>query len=165
MSSHYRHTQVGWVLVAVLGGLGAFLYVQLQRDGVPQVWFPLGILAAVKRNTWIDRSVLTFALAGFTVPPFWLGILLILVFPLGLGLFYTSGRGGLAHLVLPTIALSMTFIGRLTRVIRGLMVEILMADYVRTAHAKGVRPLLVIWRHAFRNVLLAVSTVLSMSTV
>ncbi len=158
-SLRYRTPALGLVLQSLPATIELSTAAFLLTIGVS---FPLGILAAVKRNTWIDRSVLTFALAGFTVPPFWLGILLILVFPLGLGLFYTSGRGGLAHLVLPTIALSMTFIGRLTRVIRGLMVEILMADYVRTAHAKGVRPLLVIWRHAFRNVLLAVSTVLGL---
>lgn len=124
--------------------------------------FPLGILAAVKRNTWIDRLVLAFALAGFTVPPFWLGILLILIFPLRFGMFYTSGRGELAHLVLPAFTLAMAFVGRLTRVIRGLMIEVLVADYIRTAYAKGAYPALVLWRHAFRNVLLAVSTVLGL---
>jgi peptide/nickel transport system permease protein len=124
--------------------------------------FPLGIIAAVKRNTWIDRAVTTFALAGFTVPPFWLGILLILVFPLGLGMFYTSGRGTPQHLVLPSIALALTFVGRLTRVIRGSMIEILLMDYVRTAHAKGVPRWQVLWRHAFRNVLLSVATLLGL---
>lgn len=124
--------------------------------------FPLGVLAAVHRGTWLDRLVSTFALAGFTIPPFWLGILLILVFPLGLKVLYTSGFGGWDHLILPATALALTFVGRLTRVIRGSMIETLAADYVRTARAKGAPERLVLSRHAFRNVLLAVSTLLGL---
>jgi peptide/nickel transport system permease protein len=124
--------------------------------------FPLGVLAAVHRGTWLDRLVSTFALAGFTIPPFWLGILLILVFPLWLKVLYTSGFGGWDHLILPATALALTFVGRLTRVIRGSMIETLAADYVRTARAKGAPERLVLSRHAFRNVLLAVSTLLGL---
>jgi len=126
------------------------------------VAFPLGIIAAMHRDTWMDRLVSTFALAGFTIPPFWLGILLILVFPLGLKVLYTSGIGGWEHLVLPATALALTFAARLTRVIRGSMIEVLGADYVRTARAKGAPERLVLTRHAFRNVLLSVATLLGL---
>ncbi|ADE15921.1 binding-protein-dependent transport systems inner membrane component [Nitrosococcus halophilus Nc 4] len=124
--------------------------------------FPLGILAAVRRGTIWDRVATTFALVGVSVPNFWLGPLLILVFSIGLGWFPVSGRTGWDSLVLPALTLGSAMAAILSRMVRAALLEVLGEDYIRTAKAKGLSLSRVIGRHALRNALLPVITVLGL---
>ncbi len=141
-------------LPATLQLAGAALLVSLAA-GVP-----LGILAGTRPNSGWDHASMALAVLGQTVPAFWLGILLILLFPLRLGWFYTSGYGTLGHLVLPAVTLGMFHVARLARLTRGGMLDVLNMDYVRTARAKGVPAGAVIRRHALRNTLLPLLSIL-----
>lgn len=124
--------------------------------------FPLGILAAVRRGTVWDRLATSLALVGASVPSFWLGPVLILVFSVGLGWFPVSGREGLASLVLPALTLGSAMAAILSRMVRAALLEVLGEDYIRTAWAKGLSPGQVIGRHALRNALLPLITVLGL---
>jgi peptide/nickel transport system permease protein len=119
---------------------------------------PIGILSATKRNSIWDRLAMLFALAGQSMPVFWVATMLILVFGVKLQWLPIAGRGGLDHLILPAIALGLFSVARNARVIRSSMLEVLSADYVRTARAKGLRGRVVVMRHAFRNALLPIVT-------
>src|SRR5438876_3626629 len=99
---------------------------------------PAGIISAVRRNTMLDYVSTIVALLGQSMPTFWLGIMLILVFSLQFNLLPSSGRGGLAHLILPAITLGLFTTARITRLTRSGMLEALNQDYIRTARAKGV---------------------------
>jgi ABC-type dipeptide/oligopeptide/nickel transport system permease component len=99
---------------------------------------------------------------GQAIPPYWLGIMLILVFSVALGWFPTSGRGTLAHLVLPAITLGSVLMALVTRLVRSGMLDVLGEDYVRTARAKGLRERVVIMRHALRNILIPLVTVVGL---
>ena len=126
------------------------------------VGIPLGILAAVRRGTIFEVVGMGVALVGQAVPGFWLGLMLILVVGVQWQLLPTFGRGGLSHLILPAITLSSYTAAILVRILRSSMLEVLGADYVRTAHAKGLRPRTVVLKHAFRNALIALVTVLGL---
>jgi peptide/nickel transport system permease protein len=123
---------------------------------------PLGILAAVGRQTWLDAFAMVLALIGQATPNFWLGIMLILLFAVDLRWFPASGRGGLAHLVLPTITLATFPLALNARMVRSAMLEVLGEDYVRTARAKGLSERLVVYKHALRNALNPVITVVGL---
>jgi len=123
---------------------------------------PLGILAAVRPHTMIDRGARFASLIGACIPSFWLGPLLILVFSMHLGWLPVSGRGGLAHLVLPATTLGLGMSGILVRLTRTSLMDALAADFVRTAHAKGLPPWRVIGAHALRNALLPVTTMVGL---
>lgn len=118
----------------------------------------LGVLAALYRNSWIDLLVTGFTMIGLAVPAFWLGLMLILIFAVQLHLLPVSGSDGNLSIILPAITLSMQSTARLCRLVRSGMIEVLNADYVRTARAKGLLEGRVIWIHAFRNALLPVVT-------
>lgn len=124
--------------------------------------FPLGIIAATRRNTVWDQTAMGFSLLGISIPHFWLGPLLILVFSLGLGLFPVSGREGLSSLVLPAITLGTALAAILSRMVRASLLEVLNEDYVRTARAKGLTERRVIIGHALRNALMPVITLLGL---
>ena len=115
---------------------------------------PLGVLSAVKRGTVLDYVGRTFALFGQALPPFWLGIMLILLFSVQLDLLPTSQRGGPDHYVLPAITLGWLAAAGLMRLVRSSMLEVLDSEYVKLARAKGVGSMSVIWKHAFRNALI-----------
>ncbi len=132
---------------------------------------PLGVLAAARRGTLIDRGVMGFAVAGISVPYFWLGLMLVVLFAVKLGWLpavgyesiFSRDLGSLRYLVLPVIALGFSesaFIARLTRTT---MVEVLKADYVRTATSKGLPRRRVLYRHALPNTLLLVVTGVGLS--
>jgi peptide/nickel transport system permease protein len=123
---------------------------------------PLGIIAAIRRNTAWDTSAMSFSLLGVSIPNFWLGPLLILLFSLWLGWFPVSGQGGLASVVLPALTLGTGLAAVLSRMVRSSMLEVLHEDYLRTARAKGIPPLRVILHHALRNALLPVITLLGL---
>lgn len=119
---------------------------------------PLGVVAAVKKDTWIDRGAMAFSLLGVSIPNFWLGPLLILMFSIGMGWFPVSGREGWSSLVLPAITLGTALAAILSRMIRSSLLEVLNEDYIRTAHAKGLSRFQVIIKHGLRNALLPVIT-------
>ena len=115
------------------------------------VALPLGILAAVRENTWVDRSVLMVALIGQAMPSFWLGLILMVVLGLNLGWLPISGTGSWEHYVMPSIVLSFSAIPSLMRLTRSGMIEALASDYIRTARAKGLSRLSILVKHGFRN--------------
>ncbi len=122
---------------------------------------PLGLLAAIFKNSWIDYVARLVALLGQTMPSFWLAIMLIIIFSVNLKWLPISGATGWRNLLLPAIALASTPIGSLTRLLRSSMVEVLSQDYVRTARSKGLPQKIIILRHALRNALIPSVTLLS----
>ena len=120
---------------------------------------PAGIISAVRRNTMLDYVSTVVALLGQSMPTFWLGIMLILVFSVQFNLLPSSGRGGLAHLILPAITLGLFTTARITRLTRSGMLEALNQDYIRTARAKGVGGPPVIWKHALKNAAIPIVTI------
>ena len=126
------------------------------------VAIPLGVLAAVFRNSWVDYLTSGLALLGQAAPNFWLGFMLILLFAVQLRWVPTSGRGTLAHLALPALTLALQPIAKIARLTRSEMLEVLGANYVRTAHAKGIAPARVTLGHALKNASLSIVTVLGL---
>jgi len=120
---------------------------------------PLGLIAALGRNSWLDVAAMGVALLGVAMPSFWLGFLLIFVFSLHLGWLPATGGGDLPHLVMPAVALGTIAAAIIARLTRSSMLEVLGQDYVRTARAKGLGGFAVVVRHALRNALIPVVTV------
>lgn len=112
---------------------------------------PLGVAAAVYKGTLVDNSAQMFALLGQSMPNFWLGIVLIWVFSVGLGWLPTSGMGTIYHAILPAIAIAWFQVSALARLTRSAMLEVLDAEYIKLARVKGVSENVVIWKHALRN--------------
>ena len=139
-----------WVTLQLM--LGA-IFIELVL-GLPQ-----GIRAALRRGRWPDRLVMGFAFLGASAPQFWLGLSLVYLLAYGLNLFPLGGYGGLSHLFLPALTLGLGGAGWYARVIRSSLLEVLSRDYVRTARAKGLSGSRVVVRHALRN---AVSPIVSM---
>jgi peptide/nickel transport system permease protein len=123
---------------------------------------PIGIVAAVWRGTAVDHAAMTLALAGISIPNFWLGPLLAIVFAIELGWLPVSGRGTLAHLVLPAISLGVALAAILARMTRASLLEELREQYVQAARARGVSRSRAVVRHAFRNSLIPVVTLLGL---
>jgi ABC-type dipeptide/oligopeptide/nickel transport system permease component len=120
---------------------------------------PAGVVSAVRRNTAVDYAATVVALLGQSMPTFWLGIMLILVFSVQWNLLPSSGRGGLEHLLLPALTLGLFTTARITRLTRSGMLEVLNQDYIRTARAKGVSGRPVVWKHAFKNAAIPIVTI------
>ena len=123
---------------------------------------PAGVRSAQRRNLWDDRLLSVVSLFGLSFPNFALGPILILVFSIGLGWLPVSGAGTFLHLVLPAVTMGGALAAILTRMIRTSMLEELSQDYVRTARAKGLSERVVVYRHALRNALIPVITVLGL---
>jgi peptide/nickel transport system permease protein len=123
---------------------------------------PLGIVAATHRDRPADYGAMTFSLLGVSIPNFWMGPMLILLFSLWLGWTPVSGRSGLGSLVLPSITLGTALAAILARMVRSSLLEVLSDDYIRTARAKGLSERTVIWRHALGNAWLPVITLLGL---
>jgi peptide/nickel transport system permease protein len=126
------------------------------------VAIPAGVVAAMKRGTAWDRGLMALSLLGQSVPTFWLGMMMILVFAVQLRLLPVSGRGSIAHLAMPALALAVWLIALLARITRAEMLEVLALDYVRTARAKGLTELAIAGRHALKNASLPILTVLGL---
>jgi ABC-type dipeptide/oligopeptide/nickel transport system permease component len=120
------------------------------------VSIPLGVLAAVKRNTWVDHGLMSLASLGMGIPNFFLALILILVVGSKLGWLPISGTGGIKHLILPVIALSLEGMSVSMRLMRSAMLEQLQLDYVRALRAKGLGERSIIWRRVLRNALIPV---------
>jgi peptide/nickel transport system permease protein len=123
---------------------------------------PAAVLAAIRRGTLFDRALMALTLIGQTVPTFWLGMVMILVLAVRFHLFPASGRGGVLHLVMPATALALWLTALLARVTRSEMIEALEQDYVRTARAKGLTERGIAARHALKNALLPIITVMGL---
>ncbi|MEH7391613.1 ABC transporter permease [Bacillus sp. JJ1474] len=144
---------------------------------------PLGILSAAKQFSWLDYISMFFAQLGVSMPVFWLGLLLIIGFSVNLNILPSFGRGeplyeaightiqsgnlyyvvdSLKHLILPAFTLGVMSAALITRMVRSAMLEVLKEDYIRTAEAKGVRGFIVIMKHAFRNALIPVVTIVGL---
>jgi peptide/nickel transport system permease protein len=122
----------------------------------------LGLASAVRRASVSESVAMTTALLGQSMPSFWLGLMLILVFSVNLGLLPSSGRGTLGHLVLPALTLGGFFMARLTRLVRSGLLDVLGQDYVRTARAKGLAERIVVARHAFKNAAIPIVTIVGL---
>jgi peptide/nickel transport system permease protein len=132
------------------------------------VGVPLGVIAAWKKGSWVDRIVMVFAVSGFSMPVFWLGFLLVYVFAISLHWLPVHGyqpmRDGfwpfLRHLILPALTLSVIYMALIARMTRASMLGVLSEDYIRTAFAKGLAPRRVLLRHALKNASLPVVTII-----
>lgn len=131
---------------------------------------PMGVLAAWKANTWIDRVVMAFSVLGFSVPVFWLGFLLIWVFALNLHLLSAGGYTPMfegfipfiKRMILPTLSAAAVIMALVARITRASVIEVLQEDYVRTARAKGLGENLVLWRHTLKNASLPIVTIIGL---
>lgn len=134
------------------------------------VGVPLGVIAAWKQGSWIDRVVMVFAVSGFSMPVFWLGFVLVYVFAIAFGWLPVQGYVPLAsglwpflrHLILPAVTLAVVYMALIARMTRASMLGVLGEDYVRTAFAKGLAPRVVLLRHALKNASLPVVTIIGL---
>lgn len=126
------------------------------------IGIPLGVLSAATRGTWVDTSARSFFFIGQGIPPFFLGLLLLVVFSIQLGVLPSGGRGGLQNLVMPVITLTMFLLASIARLTRGGMIQALQSDFVRTARAKGLAPRKVLFKHAVRTTLIPVVTMIGL---
>jgi peptide/nickel transport system permease protein len=153
----------GSVAELVLRRLPATLELTLAAMAIALlVSFPLGIFAAARSGSAGDRLALLFSLFGLAMPNFWLGPLLMIVFSIELGWLPVSGRGGPANLVLPAITLGTAMAAILTRMIRSGLIDTIHEDYIRTARAKGVGERRIWLKHALRNSLMSVITIVGL---
>lgn len=175
------HQYQSFLLGLVSGDLGRSLYEQSSVAALIAARFPatlqlalcamaisiaisfaLATLAARRRKSWIDRAALLFSLLGLSLPNFWLGPLLMIVFSIQLGWLPVSGRGGPSHFVLPALTLGLGMAAILTRLLRASLLQVAHEDYVQTARAKGLSERRVWLKHMLRNALLSVVTVVSL---
>jgi len=123
------------------------------------IGIPLGVISAVKRYSWVDNLSMTFALAGVSVPSFWLALMLVLVFSVKLHVLPATGLDTIKSWILPVISLSFVSVASIARTTRSSMLEYINADFVRTARAKGQKEAVVIIKHVFKNALIPIITV------
>src|SRR5215467_2170872 len=156
-----RHKEPAMQLVGA--HLWATLELSLAAFGLATVVaVPIGILAAVKSNRSYDHIVMSLALIGQSAPTFWIGIMLILGFGLGLRWLPIGGRGSGWHLVLPALTLGAFAMASIARLTRSAMLDVIRLDYITTARAKGLREGRVIWRHALKNAAIPVVTIMGL---
>jgi peptide/nickel transport system permease protein len=174
----FHEQYFGWVHGVARGDLGRSLFTNqpvldliLERLGVTltlavcalalslALSIPLGVLAAIRPNSWLDRAALLIALVGQAIPAFWLGLVLIYIFGVVLRVLPISGSETAAHFVLPVITLSVLVIPGKMRLTRAGMIEALGADFIRTAWSKGLAPRTVLFKHALRNAILPVVSI------
>jgi peptide/nickel transport system permease protein/oligopeptide transport system permease protein len=141
----------------------ATLELTLAATGIAiAIGVPLGILAAVRRHSWLDFSSMGVALLGVSMPSFWLGLLLILLFGVRLGWLPMAGTGGWRFLILPAFTLGFSASAVIARLTRSSMLEVLRQEYVKTAHSKGLPRRTVTWKHALRNAAIPVITIIGL---
>jgi len=122
----------------------------------------LGILAALNHNSWLDSACMAIAVAGVSVPIFWSGLLLILLFSSTLHWLPATGQGGLRHLLMPAVVLGFASSGTIARLVRSSLLEVLYKEYITTARAKGLSERLILTHHALKNALIPVITVVGL---
>lgn len=134
------------------------------------VGIPAGIISAYRRNTFVDYIVMVVSLVGVSMPVFWLGVMLVLIFSVNLGWLPATGMGNWSagadvffkHLLLPSVTLATIPMANFARITRSSMLEVLSQDYIRTARAKGLKEHIVVWKHALKNALNPILSVLGM---
>jgi peptide/nickel transport system permease protein len=155
-SLHFREPAFtvvrGYILATLELGLTAFVL-------AAAVAVPIGLLSAMKRNSVLDHAAMGFALIGQSAPTFFLGILFILLLALKADLFPTSGRGAWQHLVLPALTLGAFTMASIARLTRSAVLEVLRADYIRTARAKGLGEAIVVAKHTLKNAAIPILTI------
>lgn len=155
-SIHFRQPAMGIALSYLPAtfelGLAAFLIAVF-------VAVPIGVFSAVRRNSLLDHAAMGLALIGQSAPTFFLGILFILVLSLQFDLFPTSGRGDWRHLVLPAMTLGAFAMASIARITRSAVLEVLRADFIRTARAKGLAEVVVVAKHTLKNAALPIITI------
>jgi ABC-type dipeptide/oligopeptide/nickel transport system permease component len=150
----------GPALAVVTERLPATLELGLTSFGLAiLIAIPIGLLSAVYRNTPLDHAAMGLALVGQSAPTFFIGILFILVISVNAGLLPTSGRGDWRHLVLPAVTLGLFGMASVARITRSSMLEVLRADYIRTARAKGLAETFVIAKHTLKNAAIPIVTI------
>lgn len=122
----------------------------------------LGVWSGRHRSKWQDYTGMTIAISGISMPSFWIGFLLIMLFAVNLGWFPTTGADSWKSFILPGIALGTSIAAIIARFTRSSIIEVMKEDYIRTARAKGIRENTVIWKHAFRNAMISVVTVVGL---
>lgn len=122
----------------------------------------IGVWSGTHRGKWQDYLGMTTAVSGISMPTFWIGFMLIIIFAVNLGWFPVTGAGSLKNMVLPSLTMGMGIAAIIARFTRSSIIEVLKDDYVRTARSKGLKERRVIWRHAFRNSMLSVVTVVGL---
>jgi len=127
------------------------------------VAIPAGVISATRRGSWVDGLTSVVSVVGQSLPAFWIGIMLVIVFAVQLRLLPAAGRGDPLSLVLPAITLGLWPMARIARVFRSSILEVLHEDYVRTAYSKGLRERVVLTRHVFRNASIPVLTVIALT--
>ena len=132
------------------------------KIGAILISIPVGVICAVYKDTWIDRSCSALAVLGICIPNFFLGPILVMVFALNLDWFPVSEKSDWQSYILPSLTLSLALSAFLSRMTRNVMIEILSENFIRTAHAKGVHPVVVVLKHGLRNALLPLSTILGL---
>jgi peptide/nickel transport system permease protein len=123
---------------------------------------PLGVIAALNRNKFLDWSSMLVALIGVSMAGFWLGLMLMYVFAAQLKWLPPTGHGGLKYLILPTLALALPRVGRIARITRSSLLEVIGQDYIRTARAKGLSERVMVLRHALRNALIPIVSLMGL---
>lgn len=126
------------------------------------IGIPMGVWAATRQGTLIDKSILFVSVFGVSAPNFWIALMLILIFSVELGWLPSYGRGSLAHLILPAFTLALFRVALFTRLVRSSLIDELSQDYVRTARSKGVFPRSLVYRHALRNALIPFITIVGL---
>ena len=169
-----------WAGNAITGDLGRSLFTNepvsemiLERVGVTVrlslyticlgllLAIPLGVLAAIRPNTWIDRAALALAVFGQAIPNFFLGLLLILLLGVQLRWLPISGNASFAHYIMPTVTLGISIMPQFMRLTRTGMLDVLDSDFIRTARAKGLHPMRVLFKHALRNAILPIVSLMA----
>jgi peptide/nickel transport system permease protein len=164
-----------WLSHAIRGDLGQSLYFKQRVAGIIRerlpvtltlglcaitfamlLGIPLGVIAAVRPNSWVDRAALAMAVCGQALPSFWFALLMILLFGVMLRWLPISGFETWQHFVMPTVALGYYALPAIMRLTRAGMVEVLRSDYVRTAYAKGLSAVVVLFKHGLRNAILPI---------
>lgn len=127
------------------------------------IGIPVGVISAIKQYTFIDAASLFSALILTSMPAFWLGLLLIMLFSLKLGLLPATGVASIKHFIMPAITLAAASMATIIRMTRSTMLEVVRQDYIRTAKAKGASPFRIVYKHALRNALLPIVTVVGLN--
>ncbi|RNM08854.1 ABC transporter permease [Dickeya undicola] len=172
---------LNWLDGLVHGDLGITYRTQqpvltvIQKSFMPTLWLALagfvwsvilglliGVFAALKRGKWQDWSLMSLAVGGISMPPFWLGLLLIQFVAMPFGLFSVSGYNKPTDIILPALTLGASVAAVMARFTRSAFLEVMQEDYVRTARAKGLRQRLIVWKHVMRNALIPVITMLGL---
>jgi len=153
----------GPVLPIILNRLPATLELTLAAIGFAVlISFTLGTFAALKRNSLLDRMILAFSSLGLAVPNFWLGPTLVILFSIELGWLPVSGYGGVSHILLPALTLGTAMASILTRFLRSNLIQAMTDDYIKVARAKGLSESSIILKHALRNAMTSVITILGL---